>query len=426
MEMDNRTTLLLTQYQSTRKLSLDIAEPLQPEDQMIQSMPDASPTKWHLAHTSWFFETFVLAAYLPGYQAYAPEFAYLFNSYYNHVGPQYRRPDRGLISRPTVVEVKEYRDHVDHHLQRLLMEERLDSTALQLIELGIQHEQQHQELILTDLKHGFSFNPLFPALNEYEGKQGVIPEQRWLTYPGGQGSVGYDGPEFHYDNEGPRHEVLLAPFKLAQRLVTNSEYLEFVADGGYQNPLLWLSDGWAWLQQKNITQPLYWFENHGQWQQYSLAGLKPLNPAEPVCHISYYEADAFAQWNGKRLPTEFEWEMVARQTPVQGPFLDLTCLHPQPAPETGTETGTETSTDEIQQLYGTCWQWTRSAYSPYPGFKPPAGAVGEYNGKFMCNQLVLRGGSCVTPKGHVRPSYRNFFPAHAQWQFTGIRMADDA
>ena len=418
MEMDNRTTLLLTQYQSTRKLSLDIAEPLQPEDQMIQSMPDASPTKWHLAHTSWFFETFLLANYLPGYQAYAPEFAYLFNSYYNHVGPQYRRADRGLISRPTVAEVKEYRDYVDHHLQRLMQEQVLDKTGLDLIELGIQHEQQHQELILTDIKHGFSFNPLFPALNQYESKHGVAPEQRWLTYPGGLESVGYNGPEFHFDNEGPRHEVLLAPFKLTQRLITNGEYLEFIADGGYRNPLLWLSDGWAWLQQKSITKPLYWLQQQGSWHQYTLAGLKPLNPAEPVCHISYYEADAFAQWCGKRLPTEHEWEIVAQQSPLQGPFMELTRLHPEPVTATGT--------DEIQQLYGTCWQWTRSAYSPYPGFKPPAGAVGEYNGKFMCNQLVLKGGSCVTPKGHLRPSYRNFFPAHAQWQFTGIRMADDA
>ncbi|MEE2733001.1 MAG: ergothioneine biosynthesis protein EgtB [Pseudomonadota bacterium] len=416
MEMDNRTTQLLTRYQSTRKMSRDIAEPLQPEDQMIQSMPDASPTKWHLAHTSWFFETFVLSAYLPGYQPYAPEFAYLFNSYYNQVGPQYQRPQRGLISRPTVAEVHAYRQYVDDHLQQLLMTGFADPEGLQLIELGVQHEQQHQELMLTDIKHGFSFNPLHPALVTREPERGSAGTQHWLTYAGGQHSLGYDGPDFHFDNEGPCHQVLVPPFKLAQRLVTNGEYLDFMADGGYHNPLLWLSDGWAWRQQQQVEQPLYWQHAEGQWLQYTLAGLQPVTLAEPVCHISYYEADAFAQWSGKRLPTEAEWETAAGSVPVAGDFLDLTRLHPAPA-----QPG-----DGLQQLYGSCWQWTRSAYSPYPGFKPAAGAVGEYNGKFMCNQLVLKGGSCVTPRGHVRPSYRNFFPAHAQWQFTGIRMADDA
>ncbi|RLU00780.1 ergothioneine biosynthesis protein EgtB [Ketobacter sp.] len=416
MEMDNRTTQLLTRYQSTRKMSRDIAEPLQPEDQMIQSMPDASPTKWHLAHTSWFFETFVLNRYLPGYQPYAPEFAYLFNSYYNQVGPQYRRPQRGLISRPTVAEVHAYRQYVDDHLQALLRTGWADPAGLQLIELGVQHEQQHQELMLTDIKHGFSFNPLYPALVTREPERGSASTQHWLTYAGGQYNLGYDGPDFHFDNEGPRHQVLVPPFKLAQRLVTNGEYLDFMADGGYHNPLLWLSDGWAWRQQQQVEQPLYWQQADGQWQHYTLAGLQPIALTEPVCHISYYEADAFAQWSGKRLPTEAEWETAAGSLPVAGDFLDLTRLHPAPAP----------AGDGLQQLYGTCWQWTRSAYSPYPGFKPAAGAVGEYNGKFMCNQLVLKGGSCVTPRGHVRPSYRNFFPAHAQWQFTGIRMADDA
>ncbi|RLT90504.1 MULTISPECIES: ergothioneine biosynthesis protein EgtB [unclassified Ketobacter] len=418
---DNPLPPLLDQYQSTRKLSLDITEPLHPEDQVIQSMPDASPIKWHLAHTSWFFETFVLAPYLSGYTPYQPEFAYLFNSYYNQVGPQYLRPNRGLISRPTVEEVREYRHHVDCHMARYLSQAPTDQQAAALVELGIHHEQQHQELMLTDIKHGFSFNPLFPALVAYRSPPTNPAPQRWLEHAGGEISVGHNGDGFHFDNESPRHRVLLPPFKLAQRLVTNREYLEFIADGGYRNPLLWLSDGWAWRQQNQVEHPIYWQQQDDRWQHYTLSGLQTLAPNEPVCHISYFEADAFAQWCGKRLPTEFEWEAAAQQATgldEPGAFLDLACLHPKPAaPNQG---------GGYQQLYGTCWQWTRSAYSPYPGYKPAAGAVGEYNGKFMCNQWVLKGGSCVSPRGHLRSTYRNFFPAHAQWQFTGIRMADDA
>lgn len=436
MNMDlqgNSQQTLLNRFQTVRKISQDLAEPLQPEDQVIQSMADASPIKWHLAHTSWFFETFVLAPDLKGYLCFQDEYAYLFNSYYNHVGPQFLRPNRGLISRPTVDDVREYRHYVDKHIAQLLEQPQASQNSMALIELGLHHEQQHQELMLTDIKHAFSFNPLYPAIADYHASdnhasdnhspEGQASPQRWIAFSGGEFQVGYDGKEFHFDNESPRHPVLLQPFKLSQRLVTNEEYLAFIDDGGYQNPLLWLSDGWAWRQQNQVEHPIYWQKHPDQWQQYTLSGRRPLATNEPVCHISYYEADAFAQWSGKRLPTEFEWEVAAQQQPLtaqdqQAGFLDLACLHPKPAQKQ--------HSDCLQQLYGTCWQWTRSAYSPYPGFTPAAGAVGEYNGKFMCNQWVLKGGSCASPKGHLRPSYRNFFPAHAQWQFSGIRMADDA
>jgi len=416
--MDSKHQQLFTRYQHARKLSRDIVEPLQPEDLVIQSMPDASPIKWHLAHTSWFFETFLLKPFLTGYRPFQSQFEYLFNSYYNHVGPQYLRKNRGLISRPTVTEVQEYRQYVDDNIATLLTRP-LSEATLNLLELGINHEQQHQELMLTDIKHAFSFNPLFPALADHQPQPQPIAALNWQEYAGGEQMIGYRGTGFHFDNEGPAHPVLLPPFKLATRLITNGELQDFVDDGGYKNPLLWLSDGWAWLQGNAIAQPLYWQQMEGQWHHYTLSGLRPLLQHEPACHLSYYEADAYAQWCGKRLPTECEWEVAAQQQPLDNSGLHLGRLHPH----CGTDTASAQAT--LQQLYGSCWQWTQSAYSPYPGFKPATGAVGEYNGKFMCNQLVLKGSSCVTPQGHSRASYRNFFPAHAQWQFTGIRMADD-
>ena len=330
---------LLNRFQTVRKISQDLTEPLHPEDQVIQSMPDASPIKWHLAHTSWFFETFVLAPNLPNYQDFQAEFTYLFNSYYNQVGPQYLRPNRGLISRPTVDEVREYRQYVDRHIDQLLTQEQISQQCLELIELGLHHEQQHQELMLTDIKHAFSFNPLNPAIADYQGPDNPGPDkqttpQHWIAFPGGEFLAGYAGKAFHFDNETPSHPVLLQPFQLSQRLVTNEEYLAFINDGGYQNPLLWLSDGWAWCQQNRIEHPLYWHLRDGEWLQYTLSGMRPLSAREPVCHISYYEADAFAQWHGKRLPTEFEWETAAKQQRdallgEQAGFLDLACLHPQ-------------------------------------------------------------------------------------------------
>lgn len=409
---------LLEHYHRTRTFSRSIAELLQPEDQVIQSMPDASPIKWHLAHTTWFFETFILLPSQPQYQPFQAEFTYLFNSYYNHVGPQFLRKNRGLISRPTVSEVNDYRHYVDRHIEQWLQQGDADKALLDLLVLGIHHEQQHQELMITDIKHAFSFNPLHPQLTAFQPREQAAPELRWLNFPGGEVNIGHPDPQkdsFHFDNEGPTHKVLLQPYQLAQRLVTNREFQSFIEDGGYRNPLLWLSDGWAWLQSQQIEHPLYWQQQDGRWQQYTLAGLRELDPDEPACHLSYYEADAFAQWFGKRLPTEFEWEAAAQHSAITG-GSDLTCLHPQPASAEATD---------LLQLYGACWQWTQSAYSSYPGFRPAAGAVGEYNGKFMCNQLVLKGSSCATPKGHARASYRNFFPAHAQWQFTGIRMADN-
>jgi ergothioneine biosynthesis protein EgtB len=413
---------ILNSFLNTRTLSTALASSLQPEDQMIQSMPDASPTKWHLAHTSWFFETFILQPNRTGYQCFHPEYSYLFNSYYNQVGAQYSRPQRGLISRPTVAEVYRYREHVDQATTDYIEHDDPTPEVLALIELGIQHEQQHQELILTDIKHGFSFNPLYPALNHYQPQPTTVDPQRWLEFEGGVVNIGHHGIGFHYDNEGPHHQQLITPFKLSQRLVNVGEYLEFIADGGYDNPLLWLSDGWAWRQREQIQQPLYWQQRDNEWWQYSLSGLRPLLAQEPLCHISYYEADAFAQWCGKRLPTEYEWETAAQQQADKHESvsrgLDLHQLHPQP--------GTGSDGQQLQQLYGDCWQWTQSAYSAYPGFKAAAGAVGEYNGKFMCNQLVLKGSSCATPKGHSRPSYRNFFPPQARWQFSGIRIAADA
>ena len=405
---------LAAAFMATRAVTERIAAPLSPEDQCIQSMPDVSPTKWHRAHTSWFFETFLLAPQLPAYTEFHPLFGYLFNSYYEAVGPRHPRPNRGMLSRPSVGEVASYRGHVDRGMCDLLSRP-FDEATAGLIELGIHHEQQHQELMLMDIKHVLSINPLQPAYTPAPKTQHTRVQETKLTYtehPGGTAEIGHEGGGFAFDNEGPRHAVLLEPFALADRLVTCGDWLDFIADGGYRRADLWLSDGWATVQNQSWTAPLYWSIDGNDIQVFTLHGPKPIDRAEPVCHISYYEADAFAHWAGGRLPTEAEWEVAAASRPINGHFLDEE-LHPAPP----------ASTDP--QLFGDVWEWTQSAYSPYPGFHPASGAVGEYNGKFMVNQQVLRGGCCATPQGHMRPSYRNFFPPGSRWPFTGLRLARD-
>ncbi len=420
-----RVSPLARRLAETRALTLTLAEPLSVEDQVVQPMDDASPTKWHLAHTTWFFETFLAKPYLPGYRPLDDRFAYCFNSYYEAAGPRQPRPQRGLLTRPAHAEVLAYRAHVDAALEAILaggLAERERSVA-ELIELGINHEQQHQELILTDILALFAAEPLRPAYraappaSRPQGEGMSAP--RWIAYPGGIRRIGHDGRSFHFDNERPSHEVLLRDFRLASRLVTNAEWLEFMADGGYRTPAHWLSDGWATVKARGWEAPGYWEGEPGEWRQMTLAGLLPIDPAAPVCHISYFEADAFARWAGKRLPTEFEWEAAAADCPVRGNMLGSGALRPLPAPAIG-------PADRPTQMFGDVWQWTQSAYAAYPGFRAGPGALGEYNGKFMCGQYVLRGASCVTPEGHSRATYRNFFYPHQRWQFTGLRLADDA
>jgi ergothioneine biosynthesis protein EgtB len=409
--------LLIQDFNTVRNTSISLCEPLQPEDFVVQSMPDASPVKWHLAHTTWFFEEFVLAAHAPGYRVHHPRFSYLFNSYYNSVGQRIARSQRGLITRPSVQEVLDYRAAVDRSMMEFLggSEPDLIGRIAPLLVLGLNHEQQHQELLLTDLKHALWHNPLRPVYKPRGPEpMGTAPTLRWLAYPEGVRWVGYEGSGFAYDNEGPRHREFVQGFRIASRPVTNGEYLEFMADGGYTRPDAWLSDGWATVQQQGWVAPLYWERQDGQWWTFTLAGMLPVSPAEPVCHVSYYEADAFARWSGSRLPTETEWETAA-DVAITGNFLDSGRYHPTPP-------GSAMDTEPVQ-LFGDVWEWTASAYLPYPGFRPASGAVGEYNGKFMCNQHVLRGGSCASPRDHLRPTYRNFFYADARWQFSGIRLA---
>jgi ergothioneine biosynthesis protein EgtB len=391
-------------YRETRGLSAKIAAPLSAEDQCVQSMPDASPTKWHLAHTTWFFERMLLAD-LPGYEVFDPRYDAIFNSYYLGLGTPFTRANRGLLTRPSADDVLAYRAHVDRAMEKLLgSEDKRD-----LIVLGLNHEQQHQELMLTDIKHAFSCNPLLPAYHpSAPSALDETPKLEWIDHSGGIVAVGHDGDGFAFDNEGPRHEVLLRPFRLAARLVTCGEYSDFIADGGYKRPEFWLSDGWATAQREGWTAPLYWL---GDDRAFTLQGERPLNPGEPVAHVSFYEANAYAAWAGKRLPTEFEWEAVAGNQAVSGNFLDLSALHPRAA---------------SRSLFGDAWAWTRSSYDPYPGYRPFEGPLSEYNGKFMVGQVVLRGGSCATPPGHLRASYRNFFPPSTRWQFSGIRLAEDA
>jgi ergothioneine biosynthesis protein EgtB len=411
---------LADRYQAVRDLSDWLAAPLSPEDCTAQSMTEASPVKWHLAHTSWFFETFVLASAVQGYRPFHRDYRYLFNSYYNSVGEQYPRPNRGLVTRPGLDEVRAYRRHVDTYMQRLLEIGGLEDGLAGIVELGLNHEQQHQELILTDLKHLFSFNPLHPAYRP-DALPADTPGEpvplAWLEHPEGLRQVGHAGGNFAFDNEGPRHRVFLPGFALANRPVTNAEYLEFMADGGYTTPTLWLADAWQHLAHARWRAPQYWQQVDGAWHTLTLSGLRPLDPDEPVCHVSYYEADAFATWAGARLPTEQEWEVAAQDQPLDGNFVDAGRLHPAPATSPG---------GAPLQLFGDVWEWTASPYVAYPGYRPAAGALGEYNGKFMCNQMVLRGGSCATSRNHIRATYRNFFFPDARWQFSGLRLARDA
>jgi ergothioneine biosynthesis protein EgtB len=382
-------------------------------------MPDASPVKWHLAHTTWFFETLVLMPHLKAYEPYNRHYQYLFNSYYEALGPRHPRPQRGLLTRPALAEVLDYRRHVDAAMERLFeyagQAERL--VFEDVAQLGLHHEQQHQELILTDIKHAFSCNPLLPTyLPAAPRAVRNAPALGWVDCVGGILPIGHAKDGFAFDNEGPRHLVVLTPYRIASRLITCGEYLAFMEDGGYSRPEFWLSDGWAMVQAQGWNAPLYWSNDDGDWRVFTLNGVQPVERDEPVVHVSFYEAAAYAAWAGKRLPTESEWEAAAADVPVAGNLLDPARPHPKPANPDGA----------LLQLYGDAWEWTRSSYDPYPGFKPLTGPVAEYNGKFMCGQLVLRGGSCATPVGHIRPTYRNFFPPSARWQFSGIRLAEDA
>jgi ergothioneine biosynthesis protein EgtB len=413
---------LASAYEETRSLTEQLCVPLAIEDYGVQSMPDASPAKWHLAHTTWFFETFVLSNNDPSYRIFHPHFGSMFNSYYNAVGPFWPRSQRGILSRPTVAEVYRYREHVDRAMRGLLYEgePELSLEIRERIVLGLNHEQQHQELLLTDLKHAFASNPLRPVYRESRPPlTDKSSSLKWIDYPGGIGWIGYDGPGFAYDNEMPKHRVFLNPFRIASRLVSCGDFRSFIDDGGYQRPELWLSEGWTTCRAHDWQAPLYWEQQDGAWYHMTLSGWQPVRDADPVCHISFFEADAYARWAGARLPTEFEWETAAAECPFAGPFLDMENLCPQPA-------GDSVADQHPAQMFGHLWQWTGSAYLRYPGYRPLAGALGEYNGKFMSNQMVLRGGSCATSRSHFRPTYRNFFPPHARWQFTGIRLAKDA
>ncbi len=413
---------LLRRFQRVRALTRRIVEPLCPEDCVIQSMPDASPTRWHLAHTTWFFETFVLQP-CENYRPVNDHFQYLFNSYYNAVGEQFPRAERGLLSRPTVDEVLQYRQQIDETLQSLLAAGELPDDLLAVMELGLQHEQQHQELMLTDLKHALSRNPLFPAYLDAAPTSTAGPDAQWVSFSEGVYEIGHAGHHFAFDNETPRHSVFLAEFQLASRSVTAGEYQQFIAAGGYRQPEWWLSLGWQAVTQHRWTAPLYWQQRDQDWYHFTLAGLQPVNPTAPVCHLSYFEADAFARWAGCRLPTEAEWEVAGQPLPLAGHFADTLLAAGRAVHPTSDPSSSEMSGHGLTDMFGNVWEWTASAYSPYPGYRPPAGALGEYNGKFMCNQYVLRGGSCATAAEHIRHTYRNFFPPAARWQFSGLRLA---
>ncbi len=407
-------------YLSIRGVTRSLAAPLSAEDCAIQSMPDASPVKWHLAHTTWFFETFVLVPHRQGYRAFAPEYRVLFNSYYHGVGDRHPRPERGLLSRPGLEEVFAYRRHVDEAVLGLLADDHLPAEAGELIELGLQHEQQHQELILTDLKHMLSRNPLKPAYQKQWPLTAIrAREPRWISFEEGLREVGHSGDGFCFDNETPRHRVWLDAFRIRSHPVTHGDFIDFIDDGGYRRPELWLSAGWDAVTAGGWEAPLYWERREGCWQVFTLHGEAPVDRNAPVCHVSFFEAEAYARWANARLPTEAEWEVAARDAPREGNFLESGALHPLALREAPAE-------GRLAQAYGDVWEWTRSDYGPYPGYRPAAGAVGEYNGKFMCGQYVLRGGSCVTPADHVRATYRNFFPPQARWQFSGLRLAREA
>jgi len=412
---------LITAYRKIRSQSQALVEHLSEEDCVVQSMAEASPAKWHLAHTTWFFETLILTPIVPGYRCFDQAYGYLFNSYYNSLGPMHARPERGMLTRPSLAEVMSFRAYVDQRMVELLAadETQPNDQLRELIVLGLNHEQQHQELLLTDIKHALSRNPLEPAYAEGRLETSHdAPGLSWQRYPEGLCSIGHNGNGFAFDNELPRHRAFLAEFELASRPVSNGEFVDFIDDGGYRRPELWLSDGWATLQARNWSTPLYWSRENGEaFSVFTLRGRLALDPHAPLCHVSFYEAEAFARWAGGRLPTEAEWEIAASSLPTTGNFADDGMLHPVSRSEQGS--------GAAAQLFGSVWEWTSSAYTPYPGYRPAEGALGEYNGKFMSGQMVLRGGSCVTPRGHVRASYRNFFPADTRWQFAGLRLARD-
>ena len=421
MPSARRAGVLSESYLKVRDETLALTSGLSDADATVQSMEDASPAKWHLAHTTWFFETFLLETGLPDYEPFDPSFCYLFNSYYEQVGARHPRPRRGMITRPTLESVRAYRAHVDAAMARLFETEPARE-VLDLIELGLHHEQQHQELLLTDILHLFAQNPLHPAFHAPEPLpvEGEGPAAlRWKSFDAATAQIGHGGEGFAFDCEGPRHEAIIRPFKLASRPVLNAEWLEFMDDGGYGTATLWLSDGWAVVNERGWDAPFYWEKHDGRWMSMTLRGLQPVDPAAPVCHVSYFEADAFARWMDKRLPSESEWEHAAAGRALQGNFADSGRLRPKP-PQAGADE------DDLAGLFGDVWEWTQSPYTAYPRFKASAGAVGEYNGKFMNGQYVLRGGSCATPAGHIRATYRNFFQPDKRWQFSGLRLADDA
>ena len=402
------------QYLEVRRRFEVLCEPLAVDDYQVQSVLETSPPKWHLAHVTWFFETFLLKPFLPGYRALDARYEQLFNSYYNTVGPFHPRAQRHTLSRPTVDEVYAYRAHVDGHMDDLIANcAPVHQAALsQRLILGLNHEQQHQELLLMDVKRNFSANPLYPVYRDVPREDRAAPALRWLEFPGGIREIGYAGGGFCFDNEQPRHKVFLRDFRLASRPTTNGEYLEFVDAGGYVRPELWLADGWTAVNERAWRAPLYWIRTGDGWHEMTLSGLRALDPAQPVCHLSYYEADAYARWRDARLPTEAEWEAAAGGEPLEGNFVESGLYHPRAAADANDP-----------QWYGDVWEWTSSAYSPYPGYRPLEGSLGEYNGKFMANQYVLRGGCCATPRSHMRATYRNFFYPHDRWPFTGLRLA---
>ena len=421
---EDRAAGLLERFRQVRGFSEGLCATLEPEDYVVQSMPDVSPTKWHLAHTSWFFETFILKVWMPGYEPEVPEYAYLFNSYYNAAGDMHRRDLRGLISRPTVAEAYRFRQSIDAHIQELLesASEELIDRIEPVFTIGLHHEQQHQELLVTDIKHVFAQNPLHPVFRERDDvpERKSIPPSGFVDFEETIVEIGHAGRGFSYDNEGPRHRALVPAFSLATRPVTNGEYLAFIEAGGYGRPEYWLSLGWTTVNEPasgGWKAPLYWTKRDGVWWNFTLSGMRPVDESEPVTHVSHFEADAFANWSGARLPTEFEWERAAIDLPIEGNFVDRERFHPAPA--------ASAPNGKLQQMYGDVWEWTRSAYLPYPGYRAAPGALGEYNGKFMSNQMVLRGGSCATSRSHIRPTYRNFFQPEKRWQFTGIRLARD-
>jgi ergothioneine biosynthesis protein EgtB len=418
----SRARHLVEQFRQVRDFSTHLCRSLEPEDYVVQSMPDVSPTKWHLAHTSWFFETFVLKVWMRRYRSEVPQYAYLFNSYYNAAGDMHRRDLRGLISRPTVTETYRFRESIDQSVIKLL--EEADDALLAEIEpvltLGLHHEQQHQELLITDIKHVFSQNPLYPVFqpNTAALETGRVALEHFVEFDEATVLIGHQGAGFSYDNEGPRHRALVPAFSLSNRLVTNGEYLAFMEAGGYSRTEFWLSLGWTTVNEQRWQAPLYWVQRDGAWWNFTLSGFRPVNESEPVTHVSYFEADAYANWDGARLPTEFEWEHASSGVPISGNFVDTQRFHPAPAASSDGE-------GAFLQMFGDVWEWTRSAYLPYPGYRAVPGALGEYNGKFMCNQMVLRGGSCATSQSHIRSTYRNFFQPEKRWQFTGIRLARD-